>query len=93
MLTPAAALEDPPRPELPPAHIQTDEEIKTAVVKGVVANPSVFAAGLRVQVEKGAVTLRGFVHDEEAKTAAGKIAARVPGVRSVKNLLETRAEK
>jgi len=46
-----------------------------------------------VEVEKGAVTLRGFVRDEEAKIAAGKTAARVPGVCSVKSLLETRAEK
>ena len=86
----AFTLEDPtPRP-LAPAHLETDKEIQTAVVRGIVANPSVFAARLHVRVVRGFVTLRGSVKDRSAKITAGKIARAVPGVRGVRNRLEIR---
>ena len=80
------ALEDPPRPSAP-AHRQTDDEIQTAIVKGIVANPEVFAAKLRVQVVGGRVTLRGTVQNRSASRMAERVARAVPGVRSVKNRL------
>ncbi len=86
----APAVEYPPQPSAPPAHIRTDEEIRIAVVKGVVINPNVFAADLRVSVKEGAVTLTGTVRDEYARTVAKKVALQVPGVLSVKNLLTLR---
>ena len=81
------ALEDPRPAVKPPAHIKTDEEIERAIVKGLVANPEVFAADLRVEATDGVVVLFGTVRSKEAKRMAEKIARVAPGVRSVKNWL------
>jgi osmotically-inducible protein OsmY len=85
---PASGLEDSPPRKSVPAHLESDKEIQTAIVKGIVANPNVFAASLRVEVADGMVTLRGRVRNREAKAAAGKIARSAPGVRRVENLLK-----
>ncbi len=77
----------------PPAHIQTDAEIKTALIRGIVANPDVFAASLRVEVKNGRVILRGRVRKPRARGAAEAIARKVPGVRAVKNLLEVESAR
>lgn len=87
----APAAESPPS-RLPPTHLQTDEEIHTAVLKGLLANPNVLAGDVRVAVKNGAVTLTGTVRDKEAKAVAEKVALSVPGVQSVKNLLSPRKE-
>ncbi len=89
----ASALEDPAPRQPPPAHIMTDDEIETTVVKGIVANPEVFAARLRVEVDRGFVTLRGTVQNQAAKATAEKIARSVPGVRAVKNRLAINSAK
>ncbi len=81
-----AQLEPPP-----PAHVQTDQELEAAVVKGILADPAVFAARLRVEAVNGAVTLRGSVRSKEAKTIAEKITGSVPGVVRVTNRLTIRA--
>lgn len=86
----AVALEDPPHRNVPAAHLQTDRELEAAVVKGIVANPEVFAARLRVTARTGSVTLDGSVKNREAKATAEKIARAVPGVRRVKNRLTIR---
>lgn len=86
----APALEDPPRRELPPAHLRTDKEIKTAVVKGLLANPYVSAAAVRVEVHKRTVTLRGTVRDRQEKMMAEEVTAAVRGVRKVNNQLVIR---
>ena len=84
----AVALDNPAEYEPPPpVHVQTDKELEAAVVKGIVANPDVFAANLRVEAVKGAVTLRGSVRSKEAKQTAEKVTRSVPGVVSVKNEL------
>ena len=83
----AVALEDSPPATAPAAHVQTDKEVESAIVKGIVANPEVFAAQLRVEAAGGVVTLHGSVKSEEAKATAEKIARAVPGVREVKNRL------
>ena len=91
----AVALEDSP-PAIapaPPPHVQTDDEVESAVVKGIVANPEVFAADLRVEAIAGVVTLRGSVKTDGAKATAEKIARAVPGVREVKNHLTIRPPK
>lgn len=87
----AFALEDPAPRRPPPAHIMTDDEIETAIVKGIVADPAVFAARLRVEADRGFVTLRGTVRSKEAKTIAEKITRSVPGVVRVTNRLTIRA--
>ena len=91
----AVALEDSPPAiaPVPPAHIQTDDEVESAIVKGIVANPEVFAADLRVEAVAGVVTLWGSVKNEDAKATAEKIARAVPGVREVKNRLTIRPPK
>ncbi len=89
----AFALEDPAPRQPPPVHIMTDDEIETAIVKGIVADPAVFAARLRVEVDRGFVTLRGAVQNQAAKATAEKIARAVPGVRAVKNRLAINSAK
>ena len=86
----AVALDESPPASPPAAHIQTDKEIESAVVKGIVANPEVFAARLRVEAVGGVVTLRGSVKSKDAKATADKVARAVPGVREVKNRLTVR---
>lgn len=84
----AVALEDRAQVEPPPrVHAQTDLELEAAVVKGILANPDVFAARLRVEAINGAVTLRGSVRDASAKLMAEKVARAVPGVARVTNRL------
>ncbi len=73
-----------------PAHIATDEEVRTAVLKGIMANPNVFAADLRARVKNGMVTLTGTVRSEEAKKTAGDIAHKAPGARQIDNRLRVR---
>ena len=80
-------MEDPPRRELPPAHLRTDTEIKNAVIKGLVANPYVSAAAVRVEVHERTVTLRGTVRDQQQKRMAKEVTAAVRGVRKVNNQL------
>ncbi len=87
------ALQDPASRHLPPAYVQTDAEIESVVVKGILANPEVFAAGMRVRVFHHVVTLAGFVQTRDAKEMAGKVARAVPGVREVKNQLSVRSSK
>ena len=90
-VAPALALEDPPRRGAPPAHVETDREVEAAIIKGIVANPEVFAAQLRVAARNGAVTLHGSVKNKDARATAEKITRAVPGVRSVTNRLTIRA--
>lgn len=89
----AVALEDSPPASAPAGHVQTDKEIESAIVKGIVANPEVFAAQLRVDALAGSVTLRGSVKSQEARATAEKIARAVPGVREVKNRLTIEAPR
>ena len=88
----AVALEDPPQLEQArPPHVQIDRELQAAIVKGILANPEVSAARLRVEATHGAVTLRGSVRSADARAPAEKIARAVPGVVRVRNRLTIRA--
>ena len=86
----AFAHDEPRVTPSPPAHLSEDAEIEAAVVKGIVANPEVFAARLHAHVFHGVVTLRGTVQSAEGRATAGKIARAVPGVREVRNRLLVR---
>lgn len=70
-----------------PAHLQTDKEIQEQVVKGLIANPEVLAAKVKVEVESGTVTLHGAVRSHGAKKMATKMTRAVPGVLRVDNRL------
>ena len=84
----AVALAQPAEHEpAPPVHAQTDEELEAAIVRGILANPDVSAANLRVEAKSGAVTLRGAVRSQEAKATAEKVTKAVPGVVTIKNEL------
>lgn len=88
----AVASEGPAQLEPPPpVHAQTNQELEAAVVKGILANPNVFAAQLRVEATNGAVTLRGSVRSKDAKLTAEKVMRSVPGVVSIRNRLTIRA--
>ena len=76
-----------------PAHLQTDREIEENVIKGLIANPYVFAARIRVKVVRGVVTLHGTVHNRAARTMAEKVTRAVRGVREVRNELHIRPAK
>ena len=86
----ALAHDEPRVSPSPPAHLSVDAEIEAAVVKGIVANPEVFAARLKAHVFRGVVTLRGTVQSADGRETAEKIARAVPGVREVRNKLLVR---
>lgn len=65
------------------------EELRTELED----DPRVDAAGVIVEVENGAVTLRGQVRTYRAKLAAGEDAADAVGVWSVDNEIRVRPEK
>ncbi len=87
----ASAVKEPPERNVPAAHLQTDKEIQDAVVKGLLANPEVSAAGIHVVVLDRVVTLTGFVRTNSAKKMADRVARAVPGVRAVRNKLVVRS--
>ncbi len=91
-LVPIANAAPPPAAHVP-AHIATDAEIQTAIIRGIVANPTVMAADLRVHVQSGVVTLVGTVRNHAARKAAEEIAERAPGVLQVKNRLRIRSNE
>ena len=86
----AVAHDGPRRTDGLPAHLTKDLEIEAAVIKGIVANPDVFAARLKAPVSHGVVTLRGTVKSADGRATAEKIARAVPGVRAVRNELLVR---
>lgn len=82
-----------PSPASVPEHIATDEEIRTTIIRGILANPNVFAADLRVEVKNGAVSLDGTVRDAAAKKTTEEIAHLAPGTHEVTNRLRPRESK
>lgn len=94
LVAPAADPAASPSPSLSPSavpeHIATDEEIRTTIIRGILANPNVFAADLRVEVQDGAVTLDGTVRDTAAKKTVEEIARGASGTHEVTNRLRPR---
>lgn len=63
-----------------------DNSVITANVKADLLNdPYVKSFPITVNTYKGVVQLSGFVHNKTQSARAERIAARVPGVRSVEN--------
>jgi hyperosmotically inducible protein len=64
-----------------------DATITTKVKSAVLAEPGLHELQITVETYKDVVQLSGFVDTSEAKDKAGKVAAKVDGVRSVRNNL------
>ncbi len=74
--------------------LTVDAEMELAVAQALAADPRTHDAfpGILVGVVFGVCYLKGVASTAEAKTAAGEIARKIPGVRSVSNELGTVAE-
>ena len=70
----------------------SDAELEAAVRDALLYDPRVASYRPAIQVEGGVVTLRGTVHDYQAKRAAEADAENTFGVLRVKNLLKVRPE-
>jgi hyperosmotically inducible protein len=64
-----------------------DATITTKVKSAVLAEPGLHELQISVETYKDVVQLSGFVDTNEAKDKAGMVAAKVDGVRSVRNNL------
>jgi hyperosmotically inducible protein len=71
----------------------TDAAIATKVKAKLTADPEVSSLNVDVDVEDGVVTLSGLVRSEYAKNHAEEVAARVEGVKSVRNEIRVTASK
>ena len=61
----------------------TDEELTKSIHSALDADPNHFFRHVTVSVDKGVVTLGGFVHSSQAINRARAIASNVPGVTRV----------
>jgi osmotically-inducible protein OsmY len=64
-----------------------DSAITTKVKAEILNEPSLKVFQINVETFKGVVQLSGFVDSAQSKSKAGEVAARVKGVKSVKNNL------
>lgn len=69
---------------------RSDERILEEVRDRLSYHPYVDASEVEVSVDRGDVTLSGFVADRDAKRHAEDVAADVGGVRGVRNVLGVR---
>jgi osmotically-inducible protein OsmY len=67
---------------------RTDDVIYDEVRRRLANDPDVQGAGFEVQVQNGAVTIKGVVEKEKHKAKAEKLAKKVKGVTSVNNLIQ-----
>jgi len=67
--------------------VYDDATLAAQVKTNLIDSSDVSASDVNVEVEKGVVQLSGFVESEEAREAAGRIAADIIGVKSVSNKL------
>jgi osmotically-inducible protein OsmY len=65
-----------------------DDRIYDDVRRRLADDADVKGAAIEVTISKGAVTLKGRVHDEKAREKATRIAKRVKGVTTVDNQLK-----
>ena len=74
----------------PKNYHRTDARVFEDVCEALTENDAVDASDVDVSVEKGMVSLVGTVATQRMKEMAEKLVVCVPGVRSVRNLLEAR---
>ena len=70
----------------------SDDRIYDDVRRRLADDADVKGAAIEVTITKGAVTLKGRVHDEKARAKATRIAKRVKGVSTVDNQLKLFSE-
>jgi osmotically-inducible protein OsmY len=70
-----------------------DDRIYDDVRRRLADDVDVKGAAIEVTVTKGAVTLKGRVHDEKAREKAPRIAKKVKGVTTVDNQLKLFSEE
>ena len=68
-------------------NVVDDSTITAGVKAGLLAEKGVPSNDVNIEVYKGEVLLSGFVPDQAAKDAAGKVAKGVAGVKSVRNVI------
>jgi osmotically-inducible protein OsmY len=66
---------------------RTDADTQAAVLDALIADPEVHAEDVEVDVDDGAVTLRGLVEVAAQRDRAERVVMAVPGVASVDNRL------
>jgi osmotically-inducible protein OsmY len=69
-----------------------DDRIYDDVRRRLADDADVKGAAIEVTITKGAVTLKGRVHDEKAREKATRIAKKVKGVTTVDNQLKLFSE-
>jgi osmotically-inducible protein OsmY len=69
-----------------------DDRIYDDVRRRLADDTDVKGAAIEVTINKGAVTLKGRVHDEKARAKATRIAKKVKGVTTVDNQLKLFSE-
>ena len=69
-----------------------DDRIYDDVRRRLADDADVKGAAIEVSITKGAVTLKGRVHDEKARAKATRIAKKVKGVTTVDNQLKLFSE-
>jgi hyperosmotically inducible protein len=67
-----------------------DDDIEKAVADRLKQDEPLKEADIKVRSDNGVVTLRGKVPDARVKTRAADVARRVPGVKTVRNELESK---
>ena len=70
----------------------SDDRIYDDVRRRLADDADVKGAAIEVTITKGAVTLKGRVHDEKARAKATRIAKKVKGVTTVDNQLKLFSE-
>jgi hyperosmotically inducible protein len=73
------------RTQRAPGEQVDDAALLTSVKSALVSDPVTEAGEINVDVNRGVVKLSGFVDSPKEKSAAGDIARKVDGVRSVQN--------
>ncbi len=68
----------------------TDDSVRDQVMMRLAGDSEVKGGGIDVTVTNGAVTLKGIVDTDKAKSKAEKLAKHVKGVKSVSNELTIR---
>ena len=86
-VSPASAHLNPVQTLPRPNRVSTDDWITTRVRSRFFIDPRVKNMNVDVSTENGVVTLRGQVHDDNARAAAESIASHIAGVKQVKNEL------
>ena len=76
---------------LPPrsaSEVQADKRMEQAVEQQLANDSSLYSRHLEVSVYQGVVTLSGFVFEANDPAEAVRVAALVPGVKSVSNQID-----